>query len=435
MPAGTTTATITPARRVRGRLKVPGDKSISHRYAMLAALADGHSRIEGYAPGADCAATLACLRALGTNVTVNPPAAGTPGAIHIEGRGVRGLQPARDVLDARNSGTTMRLLSGVLAAHSFVSRMDGDASLRRRPMRRVIVPLERMGARIGSADGRPPLEVHGAALHGIDFAPDEPSAQVKSAVLLAGLQAGGMTRVTEPAPTRDHTERAFVAFGVELDSSGPTIALQGGQRLTGGVLRVPGDPSSAAFWMAAAAALPGSEIEVDMVGLNPTRTAFVEQLRRFGAQVDLEPQIADAGEPIGLMRVRHAAVRSVVVAPAEVPGLIDELPVLAALATHGGELTVTGAAELRAKESDRITALVSGLRALGADADELPDGFHVRGAQRLRGGTADAAGDHRLAMSFAIAALGADGPSTIGGADAVDVSYPGFFEVLDAVRA
>jgi len=430
MPAGTSVVTIVPARRVRGRLQVPGDKSISHRYAMLAALADGRSRIDGYAPGADCAATLACLQALGAAIVVSGPH-----SVEIDGRGVRGLRPAAADLDARNSGTTMRLLSGVLAAHPFVSRVDGDASLRRRPMRRVIMPLERMGARIGSAGGRPPLEVHGTTLHGIDFTPEVPSAQVKSAVLLAGLQAEGTTRVAEPAPTRDHTERAFAAFGVQLHTSGPAISIDGGQRLAARPLRVPGDPSSAAFWLAAAAALPGSEVEVEMVGLNPTRIAFVEQLRRFGAEVDVDAGAAHAGEPTGSMRVRHADVRPMVITPADVPGLIDELPVLAALATHGGELTVTGASELRAKESDRITALVSGLRALGADADELPDGFHIRGATRLRGGAADAAGDHRLAMSFAIAALGADGPSTIAGADAVDVSYPGFFEVLDAVRA
>lgn len=436
MPSGTSTITIAPARRVRGIVQVPGDKSISHRYAMLAALADGRSRIEGYAPGADCAVTLACLRALGTTIERHPSAAPSPpgGTIDIDGRGPRGLQPAAGVLDARNSGTTMRLLSGILAAHPFVSRLDGDASLRRRPMRRVIAPLERMGARIGSADGRPPLEVHGGALHGIEFVPDAPSAQVKSAVLLAGLQAEGVTGVAEPAPTRDHTERACAAFGVELSFSGGAIRVRGGQRLHARSLRVPGDPSSAAFWLAAAAAIPDSDIAVDMVGLNPTRTGFVDPLRRFGAHVEIDAAAGQAGEPIGRMRVRHAGLGRVVIAPAEVPALIDELPVLAALATHGGELTVTGAVELRTKESDRITALVTGLRALGADADEWPDGFHIRGGRRLRGGLADAAGDHRLAMSFAIAALGAEGPSAVAGADSVDVSYPGFFEVLDALR-
>ena len=432
MPAGTTIVTIAPARRVRGRVTVPGDKSISHRYALLSALADGRSRLEGYAPGADCASTLACLRALGVTIAASAVDGTT---LEITGRGVRGLSPATGILDAGNSGTTMRLLAGILAAHPFVTRLDGDASLRRRPMRRVIVPLERMGARFQSADGRPPLEVHGDTLRAVDFTPEVPSAQVKSAVLLAGLQAEGKTRVTEPTPTRDHTERALAAFGAEVEYSAGVIAIRGGRRLTGCALRVPGDPSSAAFWLAAATALPGSQIDVDGVGLNPTRIGFLEQLRRFGAQVHIDERLARAGEPVGTIGVRHADIRPVVVAPTEVPGIIDELPVLAALATHGGELTVTGAAELRAKESDRITALVSGLRALGAEADEFPDGFHVRGALRLRGGHADAAGDHRLAMSFAIAALGADGPCTIAGAEAVDVSYPGFFDVLDAIRA
>lgn len=413
-----------------GRVVVPGDKSISHRYALLGALARGRTRLDNYAPGSDCAATLACLAGLGVDLRRDGP------RVELEGRGLGGLLPPAAVLDANNSGSTMRMLAGVLAGHPFVSEITGDASLRRRPMRRVAVPLERMGARVEHHDGRPPLRIHGGALTGIDFRPEVASAQVKSAVLLAGLHASGSTTVVEPAATRDHTERALAAFGAPPRVEGLAVSVEGGQALTARTLRVPGDASSAAFWAVAAAGLPGSAIEIAGVGLNPTRTAFLGVLARAGATVDVEPDgDENGGEPAGTVRVSHGHLADVEIAPGEVPGLIDELPALAALATFGGRVRVTGAAELRAKESDRITALVAGLRALGAEADELPDGFDVRGGRRLTGGTADACGDHRLAMAFAIAALGASGPSTILGADAVDVSYPGFFETLGSVRA
>ena len=436
--AGTSNATITPARALRGRLRVPGDKSISHRYAILAALADGVSNVTGYADGADCRATLRCLRALG--VTIGPgPEAGDAGAagrpLTIHGRGLGGLAPPTGPLDAGNSGTTMRLLAGVLAAHPFRTVITGDGSLRRRPMRRVIEPLARMGATLDAAEGRPPLTVHGGPLTGIEFAPPVASAQVKTAVLLAGLHAAGMTRVFEALPTRDHTERALLGFGaaVRRDSAGVTVS--GGTGLRAADLAVPGDPSSAAFWAAAAAALPGSEVEIDAVGLNPTRTAYLDVLRRAGAQIETRVSEHAGGEPMGTLCVRHGGLRPVVVAPAEVPGLIDELPVLGALAALGGAIDVRGAAELRHKESDRIARLADGLRRLGARVEERPDGFRVDGSRRLAGGSVDAAGDHRLAMAFAVAALGAEGPSLIAGADAVDVSYPGFFAALDGLRA
>lgn len=424
--------TVHPTARVRGRIRLPGDKSISHRYALLAALADGPSRIHGFSTGGDCASTLACLRALGVALEQPRDAAG---AVRIDGRGLGGLRAPAGPLDAGNSGSTMRMLAGIVAAHPFESRLDGDASLRRRPMRRVIVPLERMGARVRSADGRPPLTISGtAAVTPIDFQPEVPSAQVKSAVLLAGLHADGVTRVHEHVSTRDHTERALEAFGARVIHEGEAVALVGRQRLTGRVLHVPGDISSAAFWLAAAAALPGSDVTLEAVGLNPTRTAILDILRRMGARIDTAIDRDDAHEPVGTIRIRHGGLGCAEIAPTDVPGLIDELPVLAALATHGGELFVTGAQELRVKESDRIAALASGLRQLGADVEERPDGFHVRGRARLAGGAADAQGDHRLAMAFAVAALGATGPTTIHGADAAAVSYPEFFSVLESLR-
>ena len=425
-------ATVRPARRIRGRLRVPGDKSISHRYALLAALADGRSTLVNYAPGADCRSTLACLRGLGVAVEE-----GSAAVVTVMGRGLGRLRSPEGALDAGNSGTTMRLASGALAGQAFTSRIEGDASLSRRPMRRVITPLERMGARIEAVDGHAPLTIHGTRLHGIAYTCEVPSAQVKSAILLAGLHAEGVTRVTEPAATRDHTERALVAFGGQVELDGLTIGIAPGQRLEARTLTVPGDLSSAAFWLVAAAALPGSRIEIEDVGLNPSRSALLDVLRRFGARVTVARTDSDrdrGAEPRGTVTVEHDRATTLTITPAEVPGLIDELPAIAALAAHGGQVQVSGAGELRVKESDRIAALVAGFRALGLDADERPDGFVVSAPPEApRGGVADARGDHRMAMAFAIAALAANGPSTIHGADAVDISYPGFFETLSAL--
>jgi 3-phosphoshikimate 1-carboxyvinyltransferase len=293
-----------------------------------------------------------------------------------------------------------------------------------------------MGASIGAAEGRPPLSIDGASrLQAIAFEPEVPSAQVKSAVLLAGLHADGRTTVTETLPTRDHTERALEAFGATVHRTGHEVAVAGRQRLRARELAVPGDISSAAFWMVAASALPESEVVIDQVGLNPTRTGILDVLRRIGAHVQTTQADAADAEPSGAIIVRHGALRDAEVLPEEVPGVIDELPVLAALATHGGGLRVSGAQELRVKESDRISALADGLRRMGADIDEQPDGFYVRGARRLRGGDVDARNDHRLAMAFAIAALGASGPTTIHDAGAAAVSYPEFFLVLESLRA
>lgn len=391
--------------------------------------------LRNYAPGGDCASTLQCLAGLGVSIVRRQESDGAP-QVQIEGRRLGGLQEAAGPLDCGNSGSTMRMLSGVLAAHAFRTTLTGDRSLSRRPMRRIIIPLAQMGARIDATAGdKPPITILGRDLRAIDYAPEVPSAQVKTAVLLAGLHAGGLTRVTESTPTRDHTERALAAFGVEIEQSGATVGVRGGQTLRALDLRVPGDVSSAAFVMAAAAARPGSDVTITGVGLNPSRTGLVHVLRRFGVSVDADVTDDWQGEPVGTIRVRAQSLGRLELGADVVPGIIDELPVLAALATAGGDLRVTGAAELRVKESDRITALVSGLRALGADADELPDGFHIRGNKALTGGTVHAHDDHRLAMAFAVAALAARGPVVIEGAQAAAVSYPAFFLDLERLRA
>jgi 3-phosphoshikimate 1-carboxyvinyltransferase len=423
---------VAPAGRLRGTLAVPGDKSISHRYLLLGAIADGATTITNLSPGADVAASVGCLQALGVRIDEQ-----SAGAVVVHGRAGDGLARPAGPLDAANSGTLMRLLAGLLAGCPFETTLTGDASLRRRPMRRIIDPLTAMGARIRSLDGRPPLEILGGRLAGIRWTPPVPSAQVKSALLLAGLAATGTTTVCEPAPTRDHTERAFPVFGLDVSRDGLSVSVTGPQRPRSPAvpLAVPGDPSSAAVWAAAAAALPGSSVRLTGVGLNPRRTAFLGVLTRMGADVDIEHRREQAHEPVGDVVVTHGPRRRVTIAPEEVPDLIDELPVLAASAALGAGLDVSGASELRVKESDRITALVTGLRQLGVTADERPDGFAIDGASVVQGGRADAAGDHRLVMAFALVALGAAGPSSIDGAGAVAVSYPGFGRDLAALIA
>jgi 3-phosphoshikimate 1-carboxyvinyltransferase len=420
-------ALVRPARRASGSVQVPGDKSISHRYALFGAIADGATHISGYSSGADCAATIACLRALGV------PIQKRGAEVEVTGRGLHGLTAAADPVDAANSGTTMRLLSGLAAAHPFRTTIVGDASLTRRPMRRVIAPLTEMGATIHSDDGRPPLTIEGTSLQGITYRPEVPSAQVKSSVLLAGLHASGQTVVIEPAATRDHTERALTAFGITLNRDGLSVGLRGGQRLQGRSVKVPGDISGAAFWGALAAGLPGSVIHIEGVGLNPSRTGLLEILRRAGASVEVSVDYEEAGEPIGRVTIATGEPRSFTVDPSEVPAVIDELPALGALGTllpEGSVMEVRGAGELRVKESDRISALAKGFRSMGAEILEYPDGFRIE-SRPLEGGVVDAAGDHRLAMAFAVAATGAATPTTINGAGAVDVSYPGFFQELE----
>lgn len=414
--------TVQRAERAGGRITIPGDKSISHRYAMLAALADGTSRIRHYSHGLDCLATLACLRSLGVDVER------LPAEVIIQGRGARGLTASAAALDAQNSGTTMRLMTGILAAQPFRTTFIGDESLSRRPMRRVIAPLSRMGAKIDATDGHAPLTIHGGPLTGIAFEPEVPSAQVKSSVLLAGLFASGTTSVEERVQTRDHTERAFETFGIRLTRAGHTVSVDGGQQAAPQDLIVPGDISGAAFWCALAAGTPGGDITIEQVGMNPTRTGFLDVLRRAGADIEMTVDATSAAEPIGTLRARHGTYRSFEITPDEVPGLIDEIPALAAFAAmmpEGHTLTVRGAAELRVKESDRISALAAGFREMGADVEEFSDGF-ILTARPLRGShTVDAHDDHRLAMAFMVAATRASAPVTIH-REAVGISYPEF---------
>jgi 3-phosphoshikimate 1-carboxyvinyltransferase len=421
---------VDPVRAVHGELTVPGDKSISHRYVLLSALAPGRSRIAHLSSGADVAATMACMRTLGVAVEHE-----APDQVAVTGRGWLGWAAPAAPLDAMNSGTTMRLLSGLVAAHPFTSTLIGDASLQRRPMRRVIDPLVAMGAHIMSDDGRAPLTIMGGTLTGLAWTPPVPSAQIKSAILLAGLHASGTTTVTELAPTRDHTERALPLFGLSCEVSGPHVRVAGGQRATPARtrLRVPGDPSSAAVWAAAAAAIPGSSVRIRGVALNPRRLGFLQALTRLGAEVTVSQDSEEGTEPVGTITVTYGDCRDTTIEAAEVPGLIDELPVIAACAAAGRRLEVSGAEELRVKESDRITALVTGLRALGVPAEERHDGFVIDGRTRATGGRADAVGDHRLVMAFAIVGLGASGPTRIDSADSVAVSYPAFARDLQAL--
>jgi 3-phosphoshikimate 1-carboxyvinyltransferase len=413
-------------RPLRGRFTVPGDKSISHRYALLGALADGATLISGLSPGQDVRSTLTCLERLGVRIT--PRGDGPERPLAIDGRGPGGLGAPSGDLDAGNSGTTLRLLAGILAAHHFTSTLIGDASLSKRPMERVAEPLRRMGAAITTTAGRPPVTIHGGPLQPLAFKSPVASAQVKSAVLLAGLHAPGITTVAEPAPTRDHTERALRAFGVRVEARPGFASIEGGQRPRGAVLHVPGDPSSAAVWAAAAASVPGSAIEIHGVCLNAGRTGFIAALERAGVDVSVDVQDEHGYEPVGSIRIAYGAPAFFEVSPADVPSLIDELPVLAAMAARRAGMRVTGAAELRVKESDRIREVVSGLRAFGAEAEELPDGFEI-GPAPLRAASVDARDDHRLAMAFAIAALGQPS-SRIAGGSVVDVSYPGFLSLL-----
>lgn len=418
------------AKPIRAEIRVPGDKSISHRAVMLAGLADGRSRVTGFLPSEDCLATVDAMRALGASIERAPD---DPTSLDIEGVAMRPTEP-RDAIDCGNSGTTMRLLAGILAAQPFRTRLVGDASLSRRPMKRIIDPLEAMGARIEATGDRfsPPLAVEGGVLRAIEYALPVASAQVKSAVLLAGLFTRGTTTVVEPTPTRDHTERMLRAFRVTTVREGKRISIDGGQMPAACDAFVPGDISSAAFWIVAAAAMPGSELVVRGVGLNPTRTGVLEVLRRMGAQVREEPaEGSEAGEPFGTVTVQGGTLRGTEIGGSEIPNVIDELPILAvAGAVAGGRTVIRDAAELRVKESDRIACVAAALRAMGAAVDERPDGMVIEGGAPLHGAAIASQGDHRIAMAFAIAGLFATGETVIGDTDCVNTSYPGFESVL-----
>lgn len=420
---------IHPVRRLHGSLTMPGDKSISHRYAMLASVAGGLSTIRNYSSGADCHSTLRCIRSLGIEVEVE-------GAeVRIRGRGLHGYQAPQGDLDAGNSGSTIRMLSGLLAGQPFDSRLIGDESLSRRPMQRILEPLRRMGATVEAREGKyPPLVIRGGALQPIEYETPVASAQVKSCVLLAGLMAEGVTTVREPARTRDHTEVALREFGAEVESGAGWARVRGPARLEPRELMVPGDLSSAAFFLVAAAMLEGSDLILENIGLNPTRAALVDFLVSAGAQIQVLDIGMRHGEPVGVLRVRGSKLAGGVIEKGLAAALIDEIPVLSVLGAVSEEgLTVRDAAELRVKETDRIETVAENLRRLGIRVETAPDGLRVEGRQRFRQGAVSSFGDHRIAMAFAVAALAADGPVTIEGAEAASVSFPEFWSKLREV--
>jgi len=427
--------TVQPAKYLTGGLDLPGDKSISHRYAMLAALADGTSELRNFSAAADCHSTLACMSALGADVRIDKD------IVRVTGRGLSGLKSSWRALDAGNSGTTMRLLSGILAGQQFSSKLTGDDSLQKRPMKRVIGPLREMGADIRAReDNFAPLEIRGTKLKAIDYKMPMASAQVKSAVLLAGLFADDVTRVTEPARTRDHTELALEEFGASIEKDGRTTRLHGlaganGRgKLMAKSLDVPGDLSSAVFFIAAASLFPDSNVLIHNVGLNPTRTAILDVFASMGAAIEMLGLKSAHGEVVGDLSVKGASLRGGVIAGAQIPLVIDELPMLAALGPYTEEgIEIRDAAELRVKESDRIAALAENLRRMGASVEERPDGLKVEGcrAGKLRGAEIDPRGDHRIAMAFAVAGLAAEGSTTIRDADCAGVSFPAFFQELN----
>lgn len=417
------------AEALRCDLEVPGDKSISHRSIFLASLSSGACVVRGFLPGEDCLSTMAAFQALG--VKIERPSATT---LVIHGTGGHFCAPAGD-LDCGNSGTTMRLISGVLAAQPFVTRLFGDASLSKRPMRRIMEPLAQMGARITAegAQERPPLKIEGGALKAIDHHSKVASAQVKSAILLAGLFAEGTTSVTEPHLSRDHTERMFEYFGIPLQRQGLKVSVQGGARPQPRDFRVPGDISSAAFWLVAAAASPGAHLRINNVGLNPSRTGILGILARMGARVR-EFEQSSQGEPVGSVDIEGAALKAVRIGGKEIPNVIDEIPILAvAAALAEGTTIISDAAELRVKETDRLAAVASHLKAMGVPVVENPDGLEITGGAALRGARLDSLGDHRIAMAFAIAGLFAEGETVITGTECVNTSYPGFYEVIQKV--
>ena len=419
--------TISPARAIEGVLTLPGDKSISHRYGMLASIASGRSTIANYSTGADCQSTLDCMAALGAKIERKE------GSVFIEGGPLK--EPAglpNEMLDAGNSGSTIRMLSGILAAQEFTSRIGGDESLSRRPMGRIIAPLTEMGARIEARDGKfPPLTIHGRPLHGIDYQLPVPSAQVKSCVLLAGLFTQGDTIVREPVRTRDHTEIALKEFGAEIEIEKRTIHLRAGARLSGRELVAPGDLSSACFFLVAALLLKESNLVIHGVGLNPTRSALLDFLVSMGAKITILEVHQVGGELIGDLRVQASAVTGGVIEGAMTAALIDEIPALAVLgAASTNGLTVRDAGELRVKETDRIATIEAGFRRMGVNIETNPEGFHVPGRQSFHAAEIDSAGDHRIAMAFAVAALAADGPCVIEGAESASVSFPEFFGTL-----
>lgn len=422
---------ISPANRLEGSVLLPGDKSISHRYAMISSIAEGRSRLHNYSTGADCQSTLACLQDVGVVWRTDD------GVIEIEGRGLDGLQPPSASLDAGNSGSTIRMLSGILAAQPFTTTLAGDESLSKRPMERIMRPLREMGATLEARDGKyPPITIHGGPLKPIEYTLPVASAQVKSCVLMAGLYAEGVTMVNESVPTRDHTELALREFGAEITSRKGAIRIQGKPRLQGREFRIPGDLSSSAFFLVAACIVPGSTILLRGVGLNPTRTAIIDLLVSMGARIRIVDVSAAGGELTGSLEVSAGDISGGTIEGATAAALIDEIPVLAVLGARSRNgLTVRDASELRVKETDRIATLADNFRRMGASMEVTPDGFFIPGNQQLKAAECDSFGDHRIAMAFSVAALAASGDCVIHNAEAASVSYPEFFSTLYSLRA
>ena len=424
--------TISPGGSINGQVELPGDKSISHRYAIISALAEGTSEISNYASAADCQSTLACLRQLGVKIE------NSDSVVRVFGKGLDGIQEPRRVLDAENSGSTMRMLAGVLAGQPFSTTITGDDSLRRRPMRRIMDPLRQMGARIEGSEGdQAPLRIRGGKLHAIDYTPPVPSAQVKSAILFAGLYADGVTTVRESVCTRDHTELALREFGADVECSRGIARIHPRPKLTARKLTVPSDLSTAVFLIGATLVLPDSSLMLHNVGLNPTRARVLDFLVSGGAHIRVPSLQSRDGELAGAVSVTHSPLEGGTISGAQVAEMIDELPMLAALGPYTEKgIEIHDAKELRVKESDRIAALAEGLRQMGAQVEEFPDGIRVEGrsAGKLRGAKADPHADHRVAMALAVAALGADGDTTIRDAECVAVSFPEFFTTLERLR-
>ena len=429
---------VQPAHCIRGKFIPSGDKSISHRGAMIAALARGTSKLSNFSSSYDCATTVSCLRQLGIQITTNNHSQ------LITGNGISGFSESSSLLDCGNSGSTIRMIAGILAGQRFVSQLTGDDSLKSRPMRRIIEPLELMGARIESTNGNPPLRIFpGTPLRSISYELPVASAQVKSAVLFAGLHANGRTSVIEQAPTRDHTERMLAWFGTAiqttpLENAAVEISVANENSLSARDVAIPGDISSAAFMIAAAALLPGSELTVSGVGLNPTRTQVLSELKSFGAQIEIADVAEVSNEPVGVIHVRGGLESTArkgtrQINEKAIAQLIDELPLLAVFGSQlPGGLEIRGAGELRVKESDRIATTVANLRTMGVDVEEYADGLRVDGPTRLKGAQLDSHGDHRIALAFSIAALIAEGESEIVGEECVGISFPGFFELLES---
>jgi 3-phosphoshikimate 1-carboxyvinyltransferase len=422
--------TIQPAKGLSGSIALPGDKSISHRWAMISALAEGPTKISGYATGEDCHSTLGILAKLGIEVEDH----GSEVVVH--GKGLDGLTAPTETLDAGNSGSTIRMMSGILAAQPFVSKIEGDESLSRRPMERVMKPLAQMGAHIEATDGKyPPLTIHGGKLNALDFSSPVASAQVKTCVLFAGLFCEGETIVREAIQTRDHTELALRMFGAELSSAKNVIRLQGRPQLTGRELRAPGDISSSAFFLSAALMVPGSNLVIGGVGLNPTRTALLDYLAAIGAEIKVLDVAEKCGELVGDIMVRGQVKRAGEMSGALTAALIDEIPTLAVLGAATMGLDVRDAAELRVKETDRIATVAENFQRMGLQIEVRPDGFTVPGGQKFHAAELDSFGDHRIAMAFSIASLVADGPCEIDRAEAASVSFPEFYSTLKRITA